>query len=216
MATKKPDKKDTKTKTVNNKNQTFYDKIKQEAREQGVRGLASRARDWYRDQVKSMGRSITPAKALQAGRTFSADNIGIGSMFFYWYDPKLKDKLPYYDAFPLTIVLNRYKDGFLGLNLHYLPPDVRAQFLSKLMDFATNPKLTKETRLQVTYEFLRASSKYKEFEPCLHRYLYSHLVTAPTRVLPEDWIMAVFLPVARFKKARASRVWNDSMKGKKR
>lgn len=215
MATKKPDKPST-SKTSKNRPLTFYDKIKQAAREQSIRGLTARSRDWYEAQVKGMGRSITPTKALQAGKTFSPKNMNIGSMFFYWYDPKLKDKLPYYDAFPLTIILNKYKDGFLGLNLHYLPPDMRGRFLSKLMDFATNTKLTPDTRLQLTYDFLRASSRYKEFEPCLHRYLYSHLVTAPSQVLPEDWIMAVFLPVARFKKARASRIWSDSTKGKRR
>ena len=61
-----------------------------------------------------------------------------GDMVMYTYNPKLKDVLPYYDAFPLTIVVGPAKDGFYGINLHYLPPKVRAIFLDKLNLIAFN------------------------------------------------------------------------------
>jgi hypothetical protein len=37
---------------------------------------------------------------------------------------------------PMVLVLDRYNDGFLGLNLHYLPFQYRIAFLGKLMKFA--------------------------------------------------------------------------------
>ena len=74
--------------------------------------------DWYRDKIREFG---TP-KSLdlirdgkQAGRPF------FGRLNMFIYDPKLKKKLPYYDTFPLVLPLEKYNDGFLGLNFHYLP-----------------------------------------------------------------------------------------------
>ena len=42
----------------------------------------------------------------------------IGRMYFFYYDAKNKDKLPQWDRFPLVLPIERYGNGFLGLNLH--------------------------------------------------------------------------------------------------
>ena len=59
-----------------------------------------------------------------------------GKLFCFYYDPKGKADLPYYDRFPLVLVLEKYNDGFLGLNLHYLPIKYRVAFLDKLLQYA--------------------------------------------------------------------------------
>ena len=33
-------------------------------------------------------------------------------MYTFFYDPKTKDKLPYYDRFPVVIINEIYPDGF--------------------------------------------------------------------------------------------------------
>ena len=58
-------------------------------------------------------------------------------MNMFFYDPKHKDTLPYYDRFPLSVIIGPAKGGFYGLNLHYLPPVLRAKMLDALMDIAT-------------------------------------------------------------------------------
>ena len=62
----------------------------------------------------------------------------IGEMYMFSYDPKYKDVLPYYDMYPLVIPIEMYADGFLGLNLHYLPPLARARLLDSLKKVANN------------------------------------------------------------------------------
>ena len=52
------------------------------------------------------------------------------------YGPKHAKKLPYYDTFPLVLPLERYSDGFLGMNFHYLPIPLRMKLLDKIFDFA--------------------------------------------------------------------------------
>ena len=51
------------------------------------------------------------------------------------YGPKHAKKLPYYDTFPLVLPLERYSDGFLGMNFHYLPIPLRMRLLDRMFDF---------------------------------------------------------------------------------
>ena len=44
----------------------------------------------------------------------------VGQMYSYIYNPKTKDKLPYYDMVPLVIPVSYTNNGFYGLNFHYL------------------------------------------------------------------------------------------------
>jgi len=138
------------------------------------------------------------------------DGQMIGKMFFYKYDPKWKETLPYYDMFPLIICIDMYKDGWLGLNLHYIPPEQRRILLERLFTTLNNTKFDRTTRLRVTYDILKQASKYRYFRPCLKRYLTGHIRSKVNMIRPQQWHKAILLPVARFKKAPQSKVWADS------
>ena len=73
----------------------------------------------------------------------------------FLYNPKTKNRLPYYDVFPLVLPIRPIKGGFLGVNFHYLPPALRLRFLETLQEFASNTKFDRTTRLDVTYEDLK-------------------------------------------------------------
>jgi len=139
------------------------------------------------------------------------DRFRIGGLFFFTYDPKGKDKLPYYDRFPLVIPLEMYPDGFLGLNLHYLPVDYRMAFLGKLQDYAVQGASGEMMSLRVSYDILNASRGVREFKPCLKRYLHGHVMSKMVAVPPDEWDNAVLLPVQSFVKASASQVWQESL-----
>ena len=186
----------------------FFDKVRLAAQRQGITGVERNAREWFRKKVRSLSRGVTSKNLMNQGNTFHA-RPKIGNMYFYYYDPKHKDKLPYYDKFPLTIVIEQYRDGFLGLNLHYLSPKMRGVFMSKLLDL-TSGNLDEKSKLEISYKFLKGAAKYKEFRPCVKRYLYSHMKSRAMKVEPLDWLPAVFLPVAQFKGKSKSGVWSDS------
>jgi hypothetical protein len=135
-----------------------------------------------------------------------------GGLYFFFYGPKGKDDLPYYDAFPLVLVLDRYPDGFLGLNLHYLPIKQRILILSKLIAYgAIYDENDELKRIRITYDILQASKRFKEFRPCLKRYLYSNIKSKLLAVQPDEWDVAVMLPAHQFKKEKAPVVWEESM-----
>ena len=140
----------------------------------------------------------------------TARNIA-GNMYMYFYDPKYKDELPYYDRFPLAIMVEPAKGGFYGLNLHYLKPTIRAAFLDELMKTAPQ-KITDKSRIRARYKLLASSKKYKEFKPCFKHYLTEHIKSKLVRVPMSEWEVAIFLPTEQFKKKGKAAVWADSNK----
>lgn len=135
----------------------------------------------------------------------------MGGLYFFVYDPKGKEELPYYDRFPLVMPLKRESDGFLGLNLHYLPIRYRVNFMRKLMPLAIYNDGDEIKRIRITYAILEASKKYKEFRPCIKKYLYPHVKSRILAVEPNEWDIAMYLPVQQFKKAPVNKVWKESV-----
>lgn len=135
----------------------------------------------------------------------------IGGLYYFYYDPKTKDDLPYYDRFPLVMPLKREADGFIGLNLHYLPLRYRINFMRKLLPLAIYNDDDEIKRLRVTYPILDASSKYREFRPCIKKYLYGHVKSRILAVEPQEWDIALYLPIQQFKKAPVKAVWQESV-----
>lgn len=150
-----------------------------------------------------------------------------GFFYFYLYDPKWKHELPYYDKFPLTLVLDVQHDRFRGLNFHYLDYTNRAKLFDLLYPLregrgshqkgvppAKDPQGIRDIRmrLRLSYHLLNISSKYEAFRPCFKEYLMNHVQTPLMKVGAHEWDVALFLPVERFEKQGKSVVWQDSRK----
>jgi hypothetical protein len=172
--------------------------------------LTRKATDWLRDKVKSI-RSPERAAVSILNEPQRQTRFQLGGMYFFMYDPKTKEQLPYYDIFPLVIPLERYADGFLGINLHYLPVRLRANFLDKLTDFAVYNENDEVRRVKATYEILSQTRRYKELQPCLKRYLFNNVKSRLATVLPGEWETAIFLPVEQFQKQSKRVVHQESM-----
>ena len=160
--------------------------------------------DWYRDKIKEFG---TP-KALDLirdGKQSSSPFFGRLNMFFY--DPKLKKKLPYYDRFPLVLPLEEYNDGFLGINFHYLPIPLRMRLLDRVVDFSNNTKFDESTKLNVSYNAIK---NIRLVRPTLKRYLAGKVKSRFRRIDADEFTVATLLPVARFKKGSQAEVYKDS------
>jgi hypothetical protein len=138
------------------------------------------------------------------------DDSVIGNMYMFFYDPKHKDTLPYYDKFPLVVVVGPAKDGFLGLNLHYLPPVLRAKFLDGLLDITTNKKYDNTTKFRLSYNMLQGAAKFKYFKPCLKHYLNDHVKGNFAKVSAPEYEIAVFLPTADWAKGNQNKIYSDS------
>ena len=159
---------------------------------------------WFRDKIAELGKP-TATQLIRDGKRASRPFYGNLNMFFY--DPKLKNKLPYYDRFPLVLPLERYSDGFLGINLHYLPIPLRIRLLDELMDYSTDTNFDSKTKINTDYQKLK---NVKLIKPTLKRYLAGHVESAFRRIDGDEFTVATLLPVQRFSKTSAAKVWNDS------
>ena len=102
--------------------------------------------------------------------------------------------------------------GFKGLNLHYIPPVLRAKFLDSLLDVVNNKKYDESTRFTLTYRLLKGAARFRFFKPCFKHYLLDHVKSRFAQVPAPEWEIATFLPTASWKKSSAGRVYSDSRK----
>jgi hypothetical protein len=188
----------------------------------GLLPAEKRAMFWFRDYATSLNRWQVMNKGTTFSQlkdeTFTKELVGSpspGFLYYYMYDPKWKNELPYYDLFPFTLVLNVYADRFLGLNFHYLDYYHRAIFFDALYPLREGRPSRPDTRdirmrMKVTYDILKSASQYKYFKPCIKMYLKKHVQTPFMKVGAKEWDVALFLPVEMFKKKSKTFVWARS------
>ena len=189
----------------------IFQRLELQAFRAGITPRTKESREWFRKKIKNM-RSIKREALMKEDPLKQTSQEIVGSMYMFFYDPKHKATLPYYDAFPLVIVVGPAEGGFYGLNLHYLPPILRAKMLDALMDITSNTKFNDSTRFKMSYELLVKSSKLKYFEPCFKHYLNEHVQSKFAMVPAPEWEIATFLPTADFRKANSKKVYYDSKK----
>ena len=178
----------------------------------GITPRTKESRRWFQNKIKNM-RSVKREDLMDEDPLKKTGQEVVGNMYMFFYDPKFKNdrkKLPYYDAFPLVIVVGPAKDGFYGLNLHYLPPVLRAKMLDALMDITNNNKFDKTTRFKASYQLLTKTAKLKHFRPCFKHYLNKHVDGRFAMVPAPEWEIATFLPTADFRYASNQKVYSDS------
>ena len=173
--------------------------------------LSRKSIEWLQKEVKKLRDPTAISKGILKERDRFTKRPLIGGLYFLYYEPKFSNKLPYYDLFPLVLVLERYNDGILGLNLHYLPTEFRALFLDKLLGYASYTDKDEIKRIKITYDILAGVKSHRLFKPCIKRYLNANMGTPPLRVEPNEWETAIFLPTHRFQKAKAPTVWKESL-----
>jgi len=189
--------------------QTLFDEILTKGVRSGqIPAREQKARDWYRDQAQTY-RRLNERRFLKDSSRLTSKPM-IGSMYMYYYDAKTKAQLPYFDRFPLVFPFKILSDGFMGLNLHYLPLQYRAILMDNLYDITSNKRYDETTRLRLSYDILDKASKFRYFKPCVKRYLTSQMQSRFLYVYPSEWDIALFLPLERFQGARKTTVFKDS------
>ncbi len=123
-----------------------------------------------------------------------------GGMYLYFYDAKYKQTLPKWDSLPLTIILEKRANGFLGLNLHYLPMDERSVLLGKLLvSNSVYNKSNNSLKININYDNLKKSNNYfKGYDVCIKEYLYSHIRSKILPIDSHEWLYTILLPLENF------------------
>jgi hypothetical protein len=185
----------------------LLDRIKQSLDKEGLSSRTENSRKWLLNKIKN----LNPSKQkLMTDKNRLKEKTIIGKMYFYFYDPKTKDKLTFYDKFPLVIPIEEYKNGFLGLNLHYLHPKKRLILLDKLSEYANNSNYDETTKLKLSYGLLSSSKNIFEMKACIKQYLFSNIKSKFLQIDSDEWDIAALLPVENFEGASKNKVYMDS------
>jgi hypothetical protein len=177
------------------------------------RDIAQKSQAWFNQQVLLLAKKrITPNQVIRSQAVKTQNNIVPGKLYMFFYDPKTKATLPYYDRFPLVFPFSFHDDGFTGLNLHYLPHKLRFALIDRLLMFKNNDKFDETTRIRYSWATIDGMSKFAMAKPCVKRYLSNHLRSPLHTVSANDWSTAMMLPVERFVGASTAQVWADSRK----
>jgi len=189
---------------------SLFTELQAAAFREGLNPRTKKARKWFRNKAQDL--TVNKMDLISDDRLTQRNAPRPGKMFFFFYDPKTKKTLPYYDTFPLILYVESAPGGFYGLNLHYLPPAPRAKLFDALLETANNKKFNDSTRLKINYSILKSTSKYSAFAPCFKHYLSGYVKSKIVEVDAPEWPIAMFLPTESFRKASTSKVWSDSRK----
>ena len=173
----------------------IFTKYRNLAQEAGVPASQKKSLEWFRKRIRKD--RIRDMDRVTEG--FKRARIREGEMVTYRYDPLLKEKLKYYDVQPLIVILEIYLDGWLGVNVHYLPPEFRAKLFYELQ--------YKKKNMRVIAEQLK---KHPISYPAIKRYKAQKVLGEATLIPKEEWDIAIQLPYERFVGASLKQVWNKS------
>ena len=171
---------------------------------------------WFRSIVQSARATLARETVSQyikidaAQRGTLTGRLIPGRLYFFMYNPKHKNTLPYYDTFPLVLPIQRFSDGFLGINFHYLYMKDRAILFDEIKIFANDRTLGPMTKIKIKYDMMRGFTRFKRAKPCLKRYLTTYMKSQFIPVGTDEWATALFLPVEQFRKRNKQAVWSES------
>lgn len=176
-----------------------------------LKNSLKRSKVWYSQQVLLLSKQgITPNRIMSGDPASLKARIIPGNLYLYYYDPKHKATLPYYDRFPLVFPYAAVPGGFMGLNMHYLPYALRVQLLDRLLVFKSNAKMDETTKLKYSWDLISSASKFSAAQACIKHYLIDHVKSPYKKIDSNDWATAMMLPVERFVGATKEQVWKDS------
>ena len=116
-----------------------------------------------------------------------------GQLVFFTYKPiseSFRKRGGHYDSYPLVVVTKSGRDGFEGVNLHFLSPKWREFLFAQMMEnLATIPNKEREdwrTRFVLKENTLPSSARFKLYKPCFRRYLWEGVKRRPV-IIPFDF-----------------------------
>jgi hypothetical protein len=181
-------------------------------RPEELRSRSQESLEWFRQNLRSIRMSSgaiqeTFRKSYQAKY---ASRVELGRIYMYMYDAKWKEKLPYWDRFPLVIPFRRANRGFYGVNLHYIQPLHRALLMQEVYEnFLSNDNFDDETLIRIRYATIMSVTRLKYARPCIKRYLTNHIDSRIIDVPIDQWDMVAMIPSQQFN-VNANSVYKDS------
>jgi hypothetical protein len=171
-----------------------------------------KSKAWFETQIKAMEKArVTPRNLMtKDGGMKLTSNLVPTRMYAFYYMPMTRDKLPYYDTFPLIFPLSRTQDNFHGLNMHYLDYPARFALFRVLLKIASTPNITDASRMKISWGQIQGLAGTALAQACIKQYRFDHVRSPFLEIKPTDWATAMMLPCHRFVGAPTISIWQQS------
>lgn len=170
-----------------------------------------KSKAWYEQQMVILMKQIqSPWIVMKGDPGQLTTRLLAGKMYMFVYDPLHKHEIKYFDRFPCLLLYRRTIDGFSGLNLHYLPYQMRIKLLYHMLRFRTNSNMDSNTRLKFQWKSIKGVSKFAAAVPAFHSYNFGGLRSQFREIRAYEWATAALLPVEQFVKLADDRIWDKS------
>lgn len=167
-----------------------------------LKTLSKQGQGWFRQQIRDIKKNrFNKYQFIINGRQDTVRRLEVGKLYFFEYvakyggmgsDIPVSQQLPVWDRYPLVLPFTTAPNGFIGINLHYLPIRARAWLLDKLLGTANVPA----NKLRINWQILSSLSRIDIGQYATHRYLLNH-ITSPFRLVRiDDYANAIMLPFA--------------------
>jgi hypothetical protein len=157
---------------------------------------------WFKSKADAEMSDVAKASKQFGANRKKLQKPQIGEMYLYKYWAKWDKTLPTWDQHPLCIPFEYTKNGFMGMNMHYLPVPQRYALMATLMQVATKAKGRQDERLIISHKIIKGLAKVSLYEPTVHRYLWSQLRSPFLYITPDEWRIALAMPVQKWKRGR--------------
>ena len=190
--------------------ESFLSKVSDAVRSGTVGKEVKRSAQWFQDKIKGLKGEVKNRFSSTNAAKFYRESekitdavfqrrVSLGDLFCYYYNPKYRKTLPYYDMFPMIMLIAAEKETFLGINFHYLRPKWRAILLDRVTA-KIGGGLPKWSKLR----------NIKQIAPTIKRYRFDHIMRKVIPIEEDEHEIAIFLPTERFKKSGKAKVWSES------
>ena len=179
---------------------------------------------WYRSKIRALAPRVSANRMIEQGKATLTPNYGLMNLF--QYKPKGAAKLGYYDIFPLVIPFKYHRNGFTGINFHYLSVPMRVALLERLQGFEEEAELYRLDEFGNEREKEVLAFQWSEIvgmrglKKTVHRYLTKYIYSNFLKIGLDDMVVASLLPIERFytgdlwsdmqQRVQPRSVWNDS------
>ena len=190
--------------------ESFFQKVHKQAKQEGMLDRNEIAREFYRDNALEQGINYRSLEMLRTGGIRASD-MKLGRMYFFRYKPEdPRNRGEIFDEFPLIFLLQEDADNFEGINFHYLSPKLRFVLLGLIYEYLKDNKLENPNRSKLYAKRFKAkianNRRFRYAKVIYRQYSPYQIKSKVVLVHPLDWEIAIQVPTERFKTKAGSRI----------
>ena len=149
---------------------------------------------WLRNSMKNINNKgkVSDYSDILMDRTKDRKLKLTGQVLIFRYKASSRTKI--YDKYPLVLVIGKTENGFMGLNIHYVPPRDRLKLILLMNSLVYDTQDNQKIRIKI-FSLLTKNVFAKYTNVILNKYNTKNIMGKVKITTPEEWTNFAFLPV---------------------